>query len=76
MARYIEEEEEEFEDDNFEASEESFDGDDDEILLEEVPDERSRMRMYTERRRRIEDLIETSRLRDELGIYDDDLFAN
>lgn len=71
MGRFIEEEDD-FDGDGFEDNTEDFDSDSEEVVVESATDERSRMRQYTERRRRIEDLIEEARLRDELGIYDDD----
>lgn len=77
MGRFIEEDDE-FDGVDFEDSEQGdqgFDQDAEETTASSATDERSRMRQYTERRRRIEDLIEASRMRDQLGLYEDDLFA-
>lgn len=79
MGRFIEEEDDDdFDGDSFEDNTDDFDSGTEEVVADSATDERSRMRQYTERRRRIEDLIEEARLRDELGMYDDDFsdFSN
>lgn len=75
MGRFIEEEDD-FDGADFEDDTDGFSEDSEVVAEARVPDERSQARSYTERRRRIEDLIEASRLRDELGLYEDDLFAS
>ena len=52
------------------------DSDDDDTLLDSEPlDSADRKRLFTDRRRRVEELQELWRLRDELGLYDDELYC-
>ena len=51
------------------------DGDEEDTLIaEESLDVASQKRLYTDRRRRVEDLRDLWRMRDELGLYDSELF--
>lgn len=75
MGRLIEEDDD-FVDDDFGQSADGLEDDTDLTLSGSPKDEPNRLKYYTERRRRIEDLIEAARMRDELGLYDDDLFAS
>ncbi|MCR8922841.1 hypothetical protein NO559_08665 [Dasania sp. GY-MA-18] len=57
-------------DDDIELDADDFDDSADDYVEEE-----SKKTLFTNRRRELEDRIELWKLRDELGIYDDDLYA-